>query len=218
MQDADETTITQAVLDSFADTPDPRLRALVTALVKHAHAFIRETEPSFEEWQAAIGFLTRTGHMCTGKRQEFILLSDVLGISMLVDAINHRQPAGATETTVLGPFHIAGAPQPLHGADISGGLEGEKLLVEGSVHAVGGAPIGGRRWRCGRLTITASMTCKSRVSMGPNSARRSRPTRKAGSISGPSRRPSTPSRTTARWASCWVLPAATRTGQRTCIS
>ena len=141
MRDADEHTITDAVLDRFADTPDPRLKTLVQALVRHLHGFVREVEPTFDEWQAAIGFLTRTGQMCSDTRQEFILLSDVLGVSMLVDAVNHRQPEGTTETTVLGPFHVAGAPQPAHGADISGGLPGEKLLVEGTVTSAGGDPV-----------------------------------------------------------------------------
>jgi hydroxyquinol 1,2-dioxygenase len=115
----------------------------VQALVRHLHGFVRETEPTFEEWQAAIDFLTRTGQMCSDVRQEFILLSDVLGVSMLVDAINHRQPAGATESTVLGPFHVAGAPQPAHGADISAGLPGERLLVEGVVTSADGDPVPG---------------------------------------------------------------------------
>ncbi len=143
MRDANEYTITGAVLDQFADTPDPRLKTLVQALVRHLHGFVREVEPTFEEWQGAIEFLTHTGQICSDTRQEFILLSDVLGVSMLVDAINHRQPAGATETTVLGPFHVVGAPQPAHGADISGGLPGERLLVEGSVTSADGEPLAG---------------------------------------------------------------------------
>ena len=143
MRDANEHTITDAVLDQFADTPDPRLKTLMQALVRHLHGFVREVEPTFDEWQAAIGFLTRTGQMCSDTRQEFILLSDVLGVSMLVDAVNHRQPAGTTETTVLGPFHVAGAPQPAHGADISGGLPGERLLVEGTVTSADGNPLPG---------------------------------------------------------------------------
>jgi hydroxyquinol 1,2-dioxygenase len=98
---------------------------------------------TFDEWQVAIDFLTRTGQMCSDVRQEFILLSDVLGVSMLVDAINHRQPAGATETTVLGPFHVVGSPQPPHGADISAGLPGERLLVEGTVVSASGDPVSG---------------------------------------------------------------------------
>ena len=143
MRDLNEHTITDAALDCFAGAPDARLRTLVNAMTRHLHAFVREVEPTFEEWESAIAFLTRTGQMCSDKRQEFILLSDVMGVSMLVDAINHRQPAGATETTVLGPFHVAGAPQPAHGADISAGLPGEPLLVEGSVVSMSGAPIAG---------------------------------------------------------------------------
>ena len=139
--DLNEDTITDAVLARFAETPDQRLKVLVQAMVRHLHDFVRETEPTFEEWRVAIDFLTRTGQMCSDVRQEFILLSDVLGVSMLVDAINHRQPEGATETTVLGPFHVVGAPQPAHGADISGGLPGERLLVEGTVVAASGDPI-----------------------------------------------------------------------------
>ncbi len=143
MRDANEHTITDAVLDRFADTPDPRLKQIASSLVRHLHGFVRDVEPTFDEWQAAIGFLTRTGQMCSDTRQEFILLSDVLGVSMLVDAVNHRQPAGTTETTVLGPFHVAGAPQPAHGADISGGLPGERLLVEGTVTSADGVPVPG---------------------------------------------------------------------------
>ncbi len=143
MRDADEHTITEAVLERFAGTPDPRLHTLLGALVRHMHAFVRETEPTFEEWQHAIAYLTRTGQMCDDKRQEFILLSDVLGVSMLVDAINHRQPAGATETTVLGPFHVQGAPLPAHGADLAVGMPGEPLLIEGRVLSTTGAPLAG---------------------------------------------------------------------------
>jgi hydroxyquinol 1,2-dioxygenase len=143
MRDLNEDTITDAVLARFAETPDGRLKILVQALVRHMHGFVRETEPTFEEWQVAIDFLTRTGQMCSDVRQEFILLSDVLGVSMLVDAINHRQPAGATETTVLGPFHIVGTPHPPHGADISAGLPGERLFVEGIVVSASGDPVSG---------------------------------------------------------------------------
>jgi hydroxyquinol 1,2-dioxygenase len=143
MRDANEHTITKAVCDSFDGTPDPRLRSLVQALVRHLHAYVREVEPSFAEWQAAIAYLTRTGQACSDVRQEFILLSDVLGISMLVDAINHRQPEGVTETTVLGPFHVPDAPRPELGADISAGLPGERLFVQCSVSSAAGGPLPG---------------------------------------------------------------------------
>lgn len=143
MRDFDEHNITDAVLEQFDKTPDPRLKQVMQSLVRHLHAFVQEIEPSFAEWGQAIDFLTRTGRMCSDVRQEFILLSDTLGVSMLVDAINHRQPAGATETTVLGPFYVQGAPEVPNGADIGGGMEGEPLLVEGMVTSAGGVPLAG---------------------------------------------------------------------------
>jgi hydroxyquinol 1,2-dioxygenase len=111
--------------------------------VKHLHGFVRDVEPSFEEWQAAISFLTRIGQMCDGKRQEFILLSDTLGVSMLVDAINHRFPAGATPSTVLGPFYVENAPELPLGAEVARAMQGEPLHVSGQVSTAGGAPIAG---------------------------------------------------------------------------
>lgn len=146
MRDVNEHTITGAVLEQFAGTSDARLKTLVLSLVGHLHAFVRKVEPTFDEWQGAIDFLTRTGQLCDDRRQEFILLSDVLGVSMLVDALNHRRSAGATETTVLGPFHVEGAPRPAHGADIAAGIEGERLLVDGRVvSASDGSPLAGAR-------------------------------------------------------------------------
>jgi len=143
MRDLNEHTITAAVLDRFAGTPDPRLKAVMASLVQHLHNFVRDVEPTFEEWQGVIGYLTRTGQTCTDTRQEFILLSDVLGVSMLVDAINHRMPEGATETTVLGPFHVTDVPFLPLGADIGAGLPGERLFVEGSVSSADGQPLPG---------------------------------------------------------------------------
>jgi catechol 1,2-dioxygenase len=122
---------------------DPRLRQIMHALVTHLHAFIKDVEPTTKEWEAAIDFLTRTGQMCSDTRQEFILLSDVLGVSMLVDAINHRRPSGATENTVFGPFHVDGAPERAMGADISLDGKGESCLFEGRVLDLQGNPIDG---------------------------------------------------------------------------
>lgn len=107
------------------------------------HAFIQEVELTQDEWGAAIAFLTRTGQMCDNNRQEFILLSDVLGVSMLVDAINHRRPSGATENTVLGPFHVAGAPEYPMGTNISLDGKGESCLFTGYVRDIDGNPIEG---------------------------------------------------------------------------
>lgn len=129
----DERSITTAVCARVAQASDPRIRQISDALVRHLHDFVREIEPTQEEWSQAIAFLTRTGHMCDANRQEFILLSDALGVSMLVDAINHRLPGSATETTVLGPFYVQEPPEMPLGANISPGLDGVPLLVTGSV-------------------------------------------------------------------------------------
>ena len=138
-----EQNLTDIVLQRWQQIPDPRLRQVMQAAIKHLHGFVREIEPSNEEWFAVIDWLTRTGKMCTDKRQEFILASDVFGVSMLVDAINHRLPTGATPTTVEGPFHVADAPQLGHGADMAGGCPGEPLFITGNVRNLDGKPIGG---------------------------------------------------------------------------
>ncbi len=123
----------------------PRLRAVMTALVKHLHAFAKEVELTQAEWEFGVDFLTRTGQISSGERQEFILLSDVLGLSMLVDAINNRRPAGATENTVFGPFHVEGAPIRAMGDCISLDGRGEKCLYTGRVVDIHGEPIRGAR-------------------------------------------------------------------------
>jgi hydroxyquinol 1,2-dioxygenase len=141
MRNADENTITQAVIDRLADAPNPRLKQISEALVRHAHNFIREVQLTEEEWAIGIEFLTRTGKICDGNRQEFILLSDTLGISMLVDAINHRFATGASETTVVGPFYVENPPVRPLGADVSGGMKGTPLYASGSVRSIDGKPI-----------------------------------------------------------------------------
>jgi hydroxyquinol 1,2-dioxygenase len=141
MRDFNENNITAAVIDRFANTPDPRVKEIMTSLVHHLHAFARDVRLSFKEWSYAVDFLTRTGRICSDKRQEFILLSDTLGLSMLVDAIDHPGGAGVTDSTVLGPFYVAGAPEMTLGSDVSGGLSGEPLYVEGTVCSCDGRPI-----------------------------------------------------------------------------
>ena len=106
MTQFNETELTEAVVKSFDNTPDTRAKFLLQELVKSLHDYVSKTGLTFEEWEYAIDFLTRTGQKCTDTRQEFILLSDVLGVSMLVDAVNHRDRDGATQTTVLGPFYV----------------------------------------------------------------------------------------------------------------
>ncbi|KZS55999.1 intradiol ring-cleavage dioxygenase [Rhizobium anhuiense] len=120
---------------------DPRLREIMSVLVRHLHAAVKEIEPTHEEWLTAIDFLTRIGQMCNEWRQEYILLSDVLGVSMLVDAINHRRPSGATENTILGPFYVPEAPRYARGANICLDGKGEPLVVGGFVRDTAGNPI-----------------------------------------------------------------------------
>jgi catechol 1,2-dioxygenase len=122
---------------------DPRLREVMSVLVKHLHAAIKEIEPTHEEWLQGIKFLTDVGKMCSDWRQEFILLSDTLGVSMLVDAINHRRPNGATENTILGPFYVPEAPRYEHGANICLDGKGEPMVVRGRVLDTEGEPIAG---------------------------------------------------------------------------
>jgi hydroxyquinol 1,2-dioxygenase len=143
MRQFTEETLTEAVVARLARCEDPRFRQVMSALIRHLHGFIREVELSEAEWMTAIQFLTATGQACIGDRQEYILLSDVLGVSMLVDAINHRKPDGATESTVLGPFYAEGAPDLPAGADISYGGPGEPTEVRGRVLTAAGEPIPG---------------------------------------------------------------------------
>ena len=131
----------EVVTGRIADTTDPRFKEIMTILIHHLHAAVKEIEPTQEEWFQAIQFLTETGHMCDDWRQEFILLSDVLGVSMLVDAINNRKPSGASESTVLGPFHVANAPELALGSNICLDQKGEPMLVKGRVLDTDGAPI-----------------------------------------------------------------------------
>ena len=133
MSQFNDRALTKQVLESFSNTPDPRRKTLITELVLSLHDFVRKTNLTFEEWDFAIDFLTRTGQKCTATRQEFILLSDVLGVSMLVDAVNHRSGGEATESTVLGPFYV-GEHKPMpHGSDISVGVSGRPMFVDARV-------------------------------------------------------------------------------------
>jgi len=122
---------------------NPRLAALMRSVVEHLHNFAWDVGLTQEEWEVAIKFLTEVGHMSSPERQEFILLSDTLGLSMLVDSINNRRPIGATETTVFGPFHVEGAPILDMGANICLDGKGERCLFEGRVLDMDGSPVAG---------------------------------------------------------------------------
>ena len=143
MSDRTEANLTAAVLARLDGVSDARFRQIMTCLVKHLHAFVRETDLTDAEWFEGIQFLTATGKKCDEKRQEYILLSDTLGVSTLVDAINHGKPTGATESTVLGPFFVQGAPDMPTGANIAEGVTGEPTYFSGAVRSTDGAPIVG---------------------------------------------------------------------------
>lgn len=143
MRNLTEHNATDAVVAQFEGARDPRLKQILTSLIRHVHDFAREVELTEAEWLAGIQFLTAIGHMCDDKRQEFILLSDTLGVSILVDAINHRKPAGATESSILGPFYVEDAPDLPLGASIARNAEGDPVIVSGRVLTPEGRPIAG---------------------------------------------------------------------------
>jgi catechol 1,2-dioxygenase len=140
-----ESSSVAVVAASFAHTPDERLKQVMTSLVEHLHGFVKDVEPTEQEWQSAVDFLTDVGHMCDDTRQEFVLLSDVLGVTMLVDAINHRKPAGTTDSTVLGPFHMVESPHRELGANISLDHNGEPCVFAGQARSSDGTPLPGAR-------------------------------------------------------------------------
>jgi protocatechuate 3,4-dioxygenase beta subunit len=135
----------RVVVESLRDTPDERLKTVLSSLVEHLHAFVKDVEPTHAEWQQGIDFLTAVGHMCDDTRQEFVLLSDVLGVSMLVDAINNRKSETATDTTVLGPFHMVDSPRRELGANISLDHNGQQCVFAGQVRSSDGTPLAGAR-------------------------------------------------------------------------
>jgi hydroxyquinol 1,2-dioxygenase len=140
-QDSREAQLTGRVVASFDGTPDPRLKELMQALTRHLHAFVREVRLTEPEWQQAIRFLTDAGHITDDRRQEFILLSDVLGASMQTVTVNNQAYGDATEATVFGPFFLEGSPEIAAGGDIAAGAAGQPCWVEGTVTDAEGKPV-----------------------------------------------------------------------------
>jgi hydroxyquinol 1,2-dioxygenase len=140
-----EDTSAEVVTARNAKAQNPRLKAVMEVITRKLHEAVKEIEPTEAEWFEAIMFLTQTGQACTDWRQEYILLSDVLGVSMLVDAINNRKPTGASESTVLGPFHVPDAPEMPMGADICLDQKGEAMFVHGRILDIAGNPIAGAK-------------------------------------------------------------------------
>ena len=141
MREFDEKSLTQAVIARLADCDDPRFKRVMTSLITHVHDFVREVELSESEWFTAIQFLTEVGRTCTDKRQEFILLSDTLGVSVLVISINHRADQGSAESTVQGPFYWEGAPDMPLGSNLAEGVSGEPAFYSGRVLSEDGRPL-----------------------------------------------------------------------------
>lgn len=142
-------TATAAVVESFQNTKDPRLREVMESLTRHLHAFVRDIEPTTEEWETAIDFLTAVGHTCDDTRQEFILLSDVLGVSMLVETLNGTEQG--TESTVLGPFHMTESPRRELGDSIDLLGTGRPCVISGRVTGADGTPLARAEldvWQC----------------------------------------------------------------------
>src|SRR5687768_12658129 len=143
MRQFSEETLTEAAIARLKDVQNPRFKQLMTSAIKHLHAFAREVELTEEEWFEGIKFLTAVGKKCDDKRQEFILLSDILGLSMMLVAVNHKGAPGATEPTVLGPFFAHGAKEYGYGADLrqAASQKGEDVWVSGRILSVDGKPI-----------------------------------------------------------------------------
>jgi hydroxyquinol 1,2-dioxygenase len=141
MRQFDEKSITQAVIARMSECEDPRFRHVMTSLIRHLHDFVRDVQLTESEWISAIQFLTDVGKTCTDQRQEFILLSDTLGVSVLVISINHPPESGSAESTVLGPFYWENAPEVPRGTDLAVGVKGEPAYYSGRVVGTDGRPI-----------------------------------------------------------------------------
>jgi len=141
MRQFDEKSITQAVIARMSECEDPRFRHVMTSLIRHLHDFVRDVQLTEAEWISAIQFLTDVGKTCTDKRQEFILLSDTLGVSVLVISINHPPEDGSAESTVLGPFYWENAPEMPRGANLAVGVKGEPAFYSGRVLGIDGRPL-----------------------------------------------------------------------------
>ena len=205
--------LTEQVLAAYAGVPDPRLRELIAALIRHLHGFVTETGLTPEEWLATVEFLTATGQKCDDRRQEFVLLSDVLGLSSLVDIVNAAD--GATESTVLGPFYVSGAPARAMGEQIGRPEDGSPTFVRGRVTDPGGRPLDRARLDVWQTAATACTTPRTRASPRSTCAGCSSPGRTAGTSSGRCGRSATRSPPTARSASCCAARAGTTGGRRT---
>ena len=218
MKDSIRDELIEEVLASFEKCRSERFREITQSLVKHLHALIEEVGITEKEWRRAINFLTRTGHITDDKRQEFILLSDVLGASMQVIDVNYRKPERATESTVFGPFFVEDSPHYKNGDDLSNGASGEPCYMHGRVLDIEGEPISGAHlevWQSDQdgfydVQYVGSTGCKIGVSW--------RPTKKADTTSGRSNQWPTRYPTTDRLVRYWLLQIEALCARLMCIS
>jgi len=175
----------QEVVDSFGNASPERFRIIMQSLVRHLHAFAQEVQLTEDEWLAGIQFLTRVGQTCTDTRQEMIMFSDTLGLSMQVIGINHPSLDGSTESTVFGPFYVGGAPLYQNGDDIANGAPGEPCYMSGTVRSTSGAPIPGAMLDIWQADSDASTTSSDQIWKLPRRADGSPPTTRAATGSGP---------------------------------
>lgn len=162
-----EEELVERVVASFEDTANPRLKELMQSLTKHLHNFVREVRLTEDEWNTAIQFLTDVGHITDDKRQEFILLSDVLGVSMQTINVSNQTYKNATEATVFGPFFVDDAPEIPIGGDISGGASGEPSWIVGTVKDTDGNPMPIRASKYGKPMMTGSTTSNTLMGASP---------------------------------------------------
>ena len=137
--------ITETVINAYSGTKDPRTKEILTTLIQRLHDFVREVKLTPQEWEAAMGLLARAAAVTDNERNEFILLSDLLGVSALVDLVDGHDDAGASVTTLMGPFYVPGTPELPNGADLTGDNPGERILVHGQIRSVDGAPLSGAK-------------------------------------------------------------------------
>lgn len=201
MRNINQHTITEAVLARMDGCEHPRFKKVMSVLIRHLHDFAREVQLTESEWMEGIRFLTATGQMCDDHRQEFILLSDTLGLSMLNVSQNHAHYAGITEATVFGPFHVEGAPRYALGEDIANGAPGELLYVTATIRDPAGRPIVGAHvdtWQADENGFYDVQVDQAPLRRAASCA----PMSRAGSGSAPSCQRPIPSRPMARWARC----------------
>ena len=167
MKTLTENGLTAAALARLAKTSDPRMKQIMTALIRHLHGFVRETALTPAEWKTAIEFLTAVGHITDDKRQEFILLSDTLGVSAMVDLVRHRRLGRGTDSSLLGPFYRDGAPEQPLGASIAGNTAGRNNCVAwAGRRTLAGGRSPTRCWTYGRPRPTASTTSRTSTRWG----------------------------------------------------